>query len=85
MKEQPFASFLYTLANNGAGVVNPAFEGKGDDHGTEWLSAGSDAYMLTGWERGQSLVLEPTPNYGGATPEIEKISITSLQKRPRVV
>lgn len=76
--EQPFAPFLYTLANNGAGIVNPAVEGKGGDHGTEWLSgnsAGSGAYMLTGWERGQSLVLEPNPHYGGAVPSIEKVRV----------
>lgn len=76
--EQPFAPFLYTLANNGAGIVNPAVDGKGGDHGTEWLSgnsAGSGAYMLTGWERGQSLVLEPNPHYGGAAPSIEKVRV----------
>ena len=46
-----FAPFLYTLANNGAGIVNPSVASQEGDEGTTWLSAnsaGSGAYMLTG-------------------------------------
>ena len=76
--EKPFAPFLYTLANNGAGVVNPAVDDKEGDQGTEWLSinsAGSGAYKLASWERGQTIVLEPNEHYSGEAPSIEKIRI----------
>jgi peptide/nickel transport system substrate-binding protein len=76
--EKPFAPFLYTLANNGASIVNPAVEDKEGQHGTEWLSrnsAGSGAYKLTSWERGQTLVLEPNEHYAGEAPSIERVRI----------
>lgn len=76
-----FAPFLYTLANNGAGIVNPSVASQDGDEGTTWLSAnsaGSGAYMLTGWERGQALTLEPNPHYGGAAPSIGKVRVAII-------
>lgn len=65
-----FAPFLFTLANNGAGIVNPAVmdHAEGDDMGQAWLSgntAGSGGYQVTNWAKGQSITLEPNANYGG--------------------
>lgn len=74
----PFAPFLYTLANNGAGIVNPAVAGLAGDQGTEWLSAnsaGSGAFQLASWERGQTLVLTPNPHYGGEKPALDSVRI----------
>lgn len=76
-----FAPFLYTLANNGAGIVNPAVANEEGDEGTTWLSAnsaGSGAYMLTGWERGQALTLEPNPHYGGEAPAISEVRVAII-------
>lgn len=75
---KPFAPFLYTLANNGAGIVNPTVASQDGADGTTWLaanSAGSGAYMLASWERGQSLVLKPNPHYGGKAPAIDTIRV----------
>lgn len=77
---EAFAPFLYTLANNGAAIVNPAIlahEANGDQ-AQSWLSAntaGSGAYQLSSWERSQSLVLTPNPHYGGETPALASVEI----------
>jgi peptide/nickel transport system substrate-binding protein len=76
----PFAPFLYTLANNGAGIVNPKVmeHQTGTDQAQGWLSghtAGSGAYQLTSWEKGQSLVLEPNPKYSGPKPAFSKVIV----------
>jgi len=73
-----FAPFLYTLAIDGASIVNPAVAEQEGDEGTVWLSAnsaGSGAYMLENWERGQSLTLKPNPHYGGAKPAIDAVRV----------
>lgn len=75
---KPFAPFLYTLANDGAAIVNPkiaAHEVNGD-RAQGWLSvhsAGSGAYRVASWEKGQSIVLEPNPHYGEAKPSFSKV------------
>src|SRR3546814_876219 len=68
--KEPFGPFLSTLVVNGAGIVNPAVmehEVDGDmaqaylaDH-----SMGSGAFQVSNWEKGQRIVLEPNPHYGG--------------------
>jgi len=71
-----FAPFLYTLAIDGAAIVNPAVANQEGDEGSTWLSAhsaGSGAYQLASWERGQSIVLKPNPHYGGAAPAIDTV------------
>lgn len=64
--QNPYAPFLYTLANNGASIINPkALE---RDDADTWLAsntAGSGPYQLVSWQKGQSLVLERNPNYAG--------------------
>jgi peptide/nickel transport system substrate-binding protein len=75
-----FAPFLYTLANNGAAVVNAKAMAKPDagEEGKAFFSrnsAGSGAFRLTSWQKGQSLVLEPNPYYGGAKPALKKVVV----------
>lgn len=75
--KQPFAPFLYTLANNGASIVNPAAMQR--DDADVWLSghtAGSGPYQLVSWEKGQALNLERNPHYAGTkNPELAKFVV----------
>lgn len=75
-----FAPFLYTLANNGAGIVNPAVMKKpnaGEDAKTFLAgnTAGSGAYHLVSWQKGQALVMEPNPYYGGKKPTLKQFTV----------
>jgi len=76
-----FSPFLSTLAVNGAGIVNTkAVMAKPDagEDGKAWLSrntAGSGPFRLTSWTKGQSLVLEPNPYYGGKKPILKKMVV----------
>ncbi len=75
-----FAPFLYTLANNGAGIVNPAVLKKADagEDAKTYLArntAGSGAYRLVSWQKSQSLVLEPNPYYGGKKPAFKQFTV----------
>lgn len=76
----PFAPFLYTLANDGAAIVDPKVmeHQTGTDQAQGWLSghtAGSGPYQLTSWEKGQSIVLEPNPKYAGPKPAFSKVIV----------
>ncbi len=75
--QKPFAPFLYTLANNGASIINPKVLQRKD--ADTWLAghtAGSGPYQLVSWQKGQSLVLEQNPNYGGdKTPDFAKFVV----------
>lgn len=71
----PFAPFLYTLAHNGASIVNPLVANKGAETNA-WLSshtAGSGPYRLANWQKGQSLTLEPNPYYAGPAPALKTV------------
>lgn len=72
---RPFAPFLNTLANNGAGIINPAVEDAqgGADQFLSANTAGSGPFQLVQWDRGQSLVLEKNPHYGGDEPALERV------------
>jgi len=76
--EEPFAPFLYTLANDGASIVNPDVAKRGGDI-KAYLSghtAGSGPYRLVSWQKGQSLTLEPNPHYGGShKPHLRKVVV----------
>lgn len=78
--KQPFAPFLFTLANDGAAVINPkvmAHETNGD-MAQGWLAehtAGSGAYRLVSWQKGQSLIMEPNVHYHGARPFFTKVIV----------
>ena len=78
--KEPFAPFLYTLANDGAAIVNP----KVMDHQTNgdmaqaWLAehtAGSGAYQLVSWQKGQSLIMQANPRYHGAKTHFAKVIV----------
>ncbi len=75
----PFAPFLYTLANDGAGIVNPAIaKANPADEGKAWLAAhtaGSGPYKLDRWQKGQQLVLVPNPYYSGAKPAFKRVTV----------
>ncbi|MGX5659487.1 ABC transporter substrate-binding protein [Castellaniella ginsengisoli] len=75
--QKPFAPFLYTLANNGASIVNPKAMAR--DDADAWLSghtAGSGPYQLVSWQKGQSLVLERNPHYAGSKkPALDKFVV----------
>ncbi|TRZ87435.1 MAG: ABC transporter substrate-binding protein [Streptomycetaceae bacterium] len=70
--------FLYTLAGNYGGIVNPATASKAvnGDSGQAYLAdhtAGSGAYVLTEWKKGQYLKLEQNKFYGGKKPVLETV------------
>ncbi len=75
----PFAPFLYTLANDGASIVNPAIaKAHPDDQGRAWLSthtAGSGPYMLARWQKGQQLVMVPNTYYHGPKPAFKRVTV----------
>lgn len=77
--DKPFAPFLYTLANDGASIINPiAGKQNPQDEGKAWLSehtAGSGAYKLDRWQKGQQLVLVPNPAFHGKKPEFKRVNI----------
>lgn len=77
--QDPFAPFLYTLANNGAGIVNPKIVEEHGDKADTWLAshtAGSGPYRLVSWQKGQALTLEKNPHYGGSKqPTLEKMVV----------
>jgi peptide/nickel transport system substrate-binding protein len=65
--------FLYTLAGNYGGIVNPAAEAKGADTYLASHTMGSGAYQLTEWVKGQYIKLGLNPNYKGATPALKTV------------
>lgn len=76
---QPFAPFLYTLANDGASIINPLIlkEHAADD-ARGFLAqntAGSGPFMLKSWQKGQQLVLVPNPHWAGPKPVFKRVSV----------
>ncbi len=75
----PFAPFLYTLANDGAGIVNPAIAKlHPEDGGKAWLAgntAGSGPYKLERWQKGQQLVLVPNGDFNGPKPALKRVTV----------
>ncbi|QLY69678.1 ABC transporter substrate-binding protein [Citrobacter freundii] len=76
---QPFAPFLYTLANDGASIINPVVlkEHTADD-ARGFLAqntAGSGPFMLKSWQKGQQLVLVPNPHWAGTKPVFKRVSV----------
>lgn len=75
----PFAPFLYTLANDGASIINPAvLKAHAADDARGFLAentAGSGPFMLKSWQKGQQLVLVPNPHYAGPKPNFKRVSV----------
>ncbi|RMV40241.1 hypothetical protein ALP12_200037 [Pseudomonas savastanoi pv. phaseolicola] len=75
--KKPFAPFLFTLAHNGASIINPDVIHKSSDVNA-WLSnhtAGSGPFRLSTWQKGQSLTMEPNTNYAGPKPSLKTVVI----------
>lgn len=75
--QKPFAPFLFALAHDGASVINPevAKHGKEMDSWLAGHTAGSGAYRLASWQKGQMLTLEPNPHYAGKAPALKQVVI----------
>lgn len=76
---QPFAPFLYTLANDGASIINPAvLKANAADDARGYLAqhtAGSGPFMLKSWQKGQQLILVPNPHWAGDKPHFKRVSV----------
>ncbi|WP_332846009.1 ABC transporter substrate-binding protein [Pseudomonas lactucae] len=73
----PYAPFLSTLAHNGAAIVNPAVAKKPEGAET-YLSthtAGSGAFKLVNWQKGQALTMEQNSYYAGPKPTLNKVVV----------
>lgn len=76
----PFAPFLFTLAHNGASIVNPLVANKGAETNA-WLSshtAGSGPFRLTNWQKGQSVTMEPNPYFAGPKPTFKTVILKTI-------
>lgn len=80
----PFAPFLYTLANDGASIINPAvLKAHTADDARGYLAehtAGSGAYMLQRWQKGQQLVLIPNPHFSGTRPAFKRVAVKIISE-----
>lgn len=72
---KPFAPFIYTLANNGASIVNPSVVEKQGQNYLAKSTAGSGPFKLVSWQKGQSIVMEPNPYYSGIKPSLKQVVI----------
>lgn len=76
--DKPFAPFLYSLAVNGASVVNPKVmdQEKNGDLGSGYLAThtmGSGAYELKDFTPSQKITLDLNKNYSGTAPSIKNV------------
>ena len=82
--DTPYAPFLYTLANDGASIINPAvLKAHASDDARGYLAehtAGSGAYMLQRWQKGQQLVLVPNPHFAGSKPAFKRVSVKIISE-----
>lgn len=81
--EKPFPPFLYTLATNGASIINPAVmkNEKNGDMASEYLAThtmGSGAYDLKEWNP-QSIKLQAADNYWGGKPALKTVLIQIIK------
>jgi peptide/nickel transport system substrate-binding protein len=73
----PYAPFLSTLAHNGAAIVNPdvAKQPGGADAYLSTHTAGSGAFKLVSWQKGQTLTMDQNAHYAGTKPTLKKVVI----------
>lgn len=74
----PFPPFIYSLANNGASIVNPRVmeHEQGGDQGQAYLaehSMGSGPYRLVEWAKDQYFKLELNPHWTGPKPKFTTV------------
>ncbi len=76
---EPFAPFLHTLANDGASIINPTvLKAHAADDARGYLAehtAGSGAFKLQRWQKGQQLILVPNPHFSGPAPAFKRVSV----------
>lgn len=81
---EPFAPFLFTLANDGASIINPAIlKAHAADDARAYLAehtAGSGAFMLQRWQKGQQLILVPNPHFKGEKPAFKRVSVKIISE-----
>jgi peptide/nickel transport system substrate-binding protein len=81
----PFAPFLASLANCAGDVVDPGVlaHAVDDDLGQGYLSThsmGSGPYQIAEVEKGQQIVLEPNPHFGGPPPRLRHVVIKIIKE-----
>ena len=81
---ESFPPFLYTLATNGANIINPKVmqHEKDGDMGMAYLgenTMGSGAYELKEWNRGQNIKLAAFADYWQAQPSLKTILIQFIK------
>lgn len=72
--------FIFVLANNCGAIINPKVMDKAvnNDDAKAWLAghtAGSGAFKLTDWVKGQTLTLDQNPNWAGKKPALKKMVV----------
>ena len=75
--DHPYAGFLGQLATPCAVILSRSItEAAGDSFGQDpAVTIGSGPYVVSEWNRNQSLILEANPNYWGEQPEATRIEI----------
>ena len=75
--DHPYAGFLGQLATPCAVILSRSItEAAGDSFGQDAaVTIGTGPYMVTEWNRNQSLILEANPNYWGEQPEAKRVEI----------
>ncbi|WP_447650161.1 ABC transporter substrate-binding protein [Pseudomonas abietaniphila] len=73
----PYAPFLSTLAHNGAAIINPdvAKKTEGAEAYLSNHTAGSGAFKLVNWQKGQTLTMEQNSYYAGPKPTLKKVVV----------
>ena len=82
--KEPFPPFVYTLATNGASIINPkvmAHE-KDGDMGAGYLAdhtMGSGPYEMTEWNRSQNIKLVAKDSYWGTKPVLKTVLVQFIK------
>lgn len=82
--KEPFAPFIYTMAVNGASIVNPKVmdKAKDGDWGSAYLAVntmGSGPYELLEFNPGQNLKMGLNKNYVGKAPALKNILLQVIK------
>ena len=83
--KNPYGPFLQTLATDAGCIVNPNVmeHEKDGDLAQEWLAkntAGSGAFQLSEWSRGERCVLAARPDYWGGAPKLKRVIIRFMRE-----
>lgn len=82
---QPFAPILAHLSHSFVGIVSPAqLEGLGPEETFE-IPIGTGPYIMTEWNRGESLVLEVNEDYYGEVSEIPTVQFDIIPESSALI